>query len=109
MVKYNLDKLVRVKANDFCRSTYYTYLPERKFLGFVTQKEGVYCNYFMRDYDGEEIPKGHILKDNVLYEKPEVRMTFVSGIIASKIFETFEEANSFANEITNGRNWLRIK
>lgn len=106
MTKYNLDKLIKVKVSDFYPAIWYEYRLEKKYFGFIFQKEGIYDDCIKYEYLGFKIPEGHILKDKVLYEKPEVLMTFVSGYKTVKIFDTLEEAKTFAEEITKGKNWL---
>ncbi|MBU3661204.1 MAG: hypothetical protein FGM14_15130, partial [Flavobacteriales bacterium] len=71
MNKYNLDKLVKVECNNFYPARWYSYEKEKKFLGFVIQKEGIYKKV-LGNYLGLEVPKNHTLKNGVLYENPEV-------------------------------------
>jgi len=105
MTKHNLDKLVKVKVNDFYRSVWYTYESKPKKY-FWQREQGFYRDCFGINYVGKETPKNHTLKNGVVYENPEVFMNFEGGVEKVKYFLTFKEAIEFAEKITQGKNWL---
>lgn len=106
MEKYNLEKLVSVKVYDFYRSNQYVYLEYRPRTFWMGEQEaGIYHKIF--DYPlGNDVPVGHVLIDKVVYEKPAVKLCFQGGVKLTKVFDSYEEAKSFANIITQGRHWL---
>lgn len=104
MNKYNLDKLVKVECNDFYPAKWYRYEKEKKFLGIIIQKEGIYMeiwNYYL----GFEVPKYHTLKNGVVYENPEVILHYQADHSKSYYFNSFDEAKKFADEITALGRW----
>lgn len=107
MDKFNLDKLVRVRVNDFYPSCWFVYLTfkPKKYFWQTEIKEGVYREFIDAEYVGDT-PKNHTLKDGIVYENPEVIMFFQGGVETKKYFDTLEEAKTFATEITKGKNWL---
>lgn len=105
MNKYNLDKLVKVECNDFHYTMWYKYKKEKKFLGFVTQKEGIYEEVWGSNYLGLEVPKNHILKDGKIYENPEVILYFQNNHSKVYYFNSFDEAKKFADKITAQGRW----
>lgn len=105
MNKYNLDKLVKVECNDFYPARRYRYEKEKKFLGFVTKKEGIYKEIW-DNYLGLEVPKNHTLKNGVIYENPEVILHYQADHSKAYYFNSFEEAKKFADEITALGRWL---
>ena len=104
MNKYNLDKLVKVECNDFYPTRWYRYEKEKKFLGFVTQKEGIYEEIW-DNYLGLEVPKNHTLIDGVVYKNPEVILHYQADHSKSYYFNSFKEAKKFADEITAHGRW----
>ena len=104
MNRYNLDKLVKVECNDFCPSIWYRYEKEKKFFGFVTQKEGIYTEVW-NNYLGLEVPKNHTLKNGVVYENPEVILHYEAGHSKVYYFNSFEKAKKFADEVTTLGRW----
>lgn len=107
--KYNLEKLVKVRVNDFCPARHFKYLTEKpkKYFWQTYRKEGVYFCAFTVDYV-DEIPDDLFVKDNNVYEKPEVILIFESGVETTRYFDTYEAALTFAKELTKGENWLLI-
>lgn len=105
MEKYNLDKLIKVKCYDFFISRYYCYRKEKKLLWFITQKEGIYTSW-LDEYYGFKVPENHILKNETVYEIPEVVLTYNDNITKRYYFNTFEEAKQFANQLTSNGRWL---
>ena len=103
ITKYNLDKLIKVKCSDLTPSVWYEYRPERKFLGIVLRRAGVY-DLFGR---GKDISEYHILKDGVVYELPSVRLYYEDGHAKDYVFDTFEQARAFADKYTFGLRWIR--
>ena len=53
-----------------------------------------------------EVPEYHILKNGLVYELPEVVMYFQNRTETIKYFDSLEEAQYFAESITQGKNWL---
>ncbi len=100
MVKYNLDKLIKVECNDFKPSMWYSFEKKKTFLGFVIQNDGVYTFNTKT-----ELPVNHILKDNTVYEIPEVILYYQGDYSEIYYFNSYDEAKKFADEITNVGRW----
>lgn len=105
MDKYNLDKLVKVECNNFKLARFYRYEKEKKFLGFVIQKEGVYVE-ISNKYVGLEAPKNHTVKNGMIFENPEVILHYQDGHSKAYYFNSLEEAEKFSDEITTLGRWL---
>ena len=108
MSKYNLDKLVKVKVNDFYQSTWYVFkkgVPKQYFWQ-IEVKEGFYIDVVGLKYKGVSVPEGHFLRLGIVYEKPEVVMWYKGDVMTRKYFDTIEQAQSFSDELTIGKNWL---
>lgn len=103
MTKYNLDKIVKITVCDFFPARYFTYNKEVKFLGVIIKKSGIYD--FIGYFAGY-IPENHTLKENVLYENPEVEIWFQDKSRMKFYFNSFEEAKRFEEKITKTGNWL---
>ena len=102
MKKYNLDKLVKVECHDCYLSKWYTYRKELRIFGIKIRKAGVY-DYF-NSYCGPSIPQNHFFEYGNIYEKPEVILHFQAGHSKRYYFDSYSEAQGFANEITeNGK------
>lgn len=105
MTKYNLDKLVKVRVNDFYRTPWYKYNDKpKKYFWHI--KKGFYHDCFGIHYVGHETPKNHKLKNGIVYENPNVVMTFQGGVTTKKYFLTLDEALAYVESITKGKNWL---
>lgn len=104
MEKYNLDKLVKVECNDFYPARWYRYEKEKKFLGIVIRKEGFYEKIW-DEYLGLEVPKNHTLKNGIVYEKPEVILHYQDSHSKVYYFNSFDEAQKFADDITALGKW----
>ena len=105
MTKYNLDKLVKIKCNDFYPSKWYRFEKEKKWFGIVTVKEGIYREIF-ENYLGVKVPETHTLKNGIVYENPEVVLHYEAGHSKTYYFNSFDEAKKFADEITENGRWL---
>ena len=106
MNQYNLDKLVKVECNDFKLSHWYIYKKKVKFLGITIQDEGVYWKIFER-FESKEAPKYHTVKDGQVYENPEVVLHYEGRISKTYCFESYEEAQEFASQVTSTGNWIK--
>jgi hypothetical protein len=98
MVKYNLDKLIKIEYNDFKPSMRYSFKKKKTFLGFVIQKDGVY-DAFGFNIELPVIPVNHILKDNTVYEIPEVILYYQGDYSEIYYFNSYDEAKKFADKI----------
>jgi hypothetical protein len=99
---YNLEKLIRVKVRDAEEAYWYTHKKEVKFLGIILRKEGIYNAFGNRV---KECPETHFIKDDIVYEKPRVRLTFVNDYVKEYHFDTFEEAKAYRDRITYNGHW----
>jgi len=108
MSKYNTDHLIRVTVRPFKEARFYRY-KKGGLKGFFRDevKEGFYSILSADPYT-KEVPDDHTFKDGVLYENPEVLLEFAGEIWVSKTFKTLAEAQSYADEFTNGWNWKEI-
>lgn len=104
MEKYNLDKLVKVECNDSYESIRYYYQDQIKFLGIVIRKEGFYENLY-GGYMGLKIPNNHTFKNGIVYEKPEVILHYQDSHSKVYYFNSFDEAQKFADDITSLGKW----
>jgi hypothetical protein len=104
MVLHNLEKIIKVYTNDFYKSQYFQYRKERKWWLFKNEPEGIYRWYgdyvcsvddFLKKY------KNLILKDGVVYEKPECVVVFHDNIKKIMVFDTLEEAKAKAEWVKN--------
>lgn len=105
MDKYNLDKLVRVVTNKPYESRWYEFRKEKRFFGRITRKEGFY-QWLNDNYIGTEAPRNHFIKDGKLYEKPEVVLCFQDENKKTYYFDSDEDAERFARDLTNDRKWI---
>ena len=69
-------------------------------MGFVTQKAGIYRDIF-GDYLGDKVPEHHFVKDGNIYEKPEVILHYQADHSKAYYFDTYEQAQKFAEEIVS--------
>lgn len=99
MELYNLDKLIKVKVNDFFPSIWYEYLPERNIFGHITRKEGIYKQIY-GTYLGMNCPKNHTFINGQIMENPEVVLKYEGNIEKTYYFNNYEDAIKFAKEIT---------
>lgn len=96
---YNLEKLVKIEVCDFYLSVWYVWKPQKKFLGFITQEEGVYLDAMGGIFESKKIPDNLILKNGKLYNKPMVTLYYESKIEKTYRFETLKEANEFRDKV----------
>jgi hypothetical protein len=104
MIKYNLDKLVKVELNDFNSSQWYSYKKEKKFLGLRIQKEGVYENVD-GEYLGKKPIENHTVIDDDIYENPVVILHYQAGHSKTYYFNNFDDAKKFSDDITLTGKW----
>lgn len=98
---YNSDFIESVKTREGNKITYLKYLPFKKKI-FYTQKEGFYNEYSGYYYGtAEDLLNGSyddvriLVKNNIAYYRPHVRIKFVSGDKVYKYFDTIEECNNY--------------
>lgn len=107
MIKYNLKALVKIECSDFIESGRFSYDKEIKRFGIKIQKTAIWDNYLCNIL--EDIPKNYILKDDVIYEKPNVTLWYIDNHNKTYYFESFDEAKQFADnitQITSINNWI---
>jgi hypothetical protein len=100
MEKFNLDKLIKIECKDFCESYFYTYKPEKKFLNFIIQKEGIYRQLFSK-YEGLIAPENHTIKNGIIYRNPKVILYYQNDFSKTYYFNSFNEANEFYEKIAH--------
>jgi hypothetical protein len=105
MEKYNLEKLVRVKVNNFWKSKWFVF-KEGKQSFFNKQKRGFYQDCIGLTYISEDCPKNHTLKNGVVYENPEVILSYEGGISKTYYFDKLEDAKDFANKFVVDGKWI---
>lgn len=108
MNKYNLKKLIKVRLLG-AQPSWYEIREEKKFLGIIVRKAGIYNTMSFTDgdfYSKNKLPENHFIKDGKIYENPEVTLYYQDGIRKTYIFETFEAAKKFSDDITNSKNWI---
>lgn len=97
MKKYNSEKIVKVTLNDFYKSSWWTYKEEKKFLGIIVTRKGFHSR--LGDYQ-KECPERHVLRDGVVYEKPEVVIVYESDEVRTFIFDSYDKAKATFHEYT---------
>lgn len=102
MEYYNREKLIKVSVFDFFPSRLYRVKKEKKIMGFIYQKGGV---YWIGDL--VKLPENHTIIDENVYENPEVRLYFENGYTKSYFFKTNNEAISFRDSIINTGTWIK--
>jgi hypothetical protein len=105
MINYNTEFLIKVKVNDFYPSNWYTYRTERKIIGLVTRKAGIYREVF-EDYFGDEVPENHTLKDGVVYENPKCVLCYADGSEKTYYFDNKSDAVEFGAKFTVDDKWV---
>jgi len=97
--KLNVSQIWSVKSFIKVECNNYEYLKERKFLFWVTQKEGYYRGWISdRKYcTKEEIEAGGKLfcKDKTVFYKPHIEIRMSNQTIHNKFFDTEKELNDF--------------
>ena len=107
MKKFNKDKLVSIKIQDFTESSYYIYKERTTFLGICTREEGFYSWIYNNLEPEEHILKNHIIKDNKVYNYPYVLLTYQNNDGKRYDFNTMGEAIIFHDEISKDINWIK--
>lgn len=89
------------------------YFEEKKFLGFITQKEGFYIidgNVWQTDWKIlKKVPDFVVLKDKIAYRKPYIKMYLSGGEYCEMDFNTPEEMHVFLKREFQGNNWKLIE
>jgi hypothetical protein len=98
----NPNQIIRIKVENFKENYNIGYLKRKSFLGVTILEEGFYifpdCSVF-RDKIGE-LPSYSVLKDGLVYYKPNVQITFQDKS-TQRFFETYEEAQKYAKDIAD--------
>ena len=82
---YNLDSLIRIVLNTECINNHYQF----RITYFIDENAGVYSHETINN--NAEL----FIKDNMVYSKPSVILTFSDSIFYKKIFDTDAEAELF--------------
>ncbi len=107
---YNLDKLIKIILVDKTESEYYKYYPKtKKWFGLKTEREGIYkieysaftgkIRYKEFFCTTNNIPKEYLFLNAIIYNKPYVHLSFPNDNYKTKRFDSYDEANSYANFI----------
>jgi len=83
--------------NDFRETKYYKYKEQKKILGIIIRKKGVYTLPF-KGYIGLEIPLNHTLRDNIIYVNPSVTI-YGKCSFKTYYFSTLDELDEFLKKI----------
>jgi len=103
--RYNLDQLITVRVKDRRVISWYKVKKEKKFLGFVTQKAGIYLSMFS-DSLVDALPPNLFIENDIVYEKPRVVMCFNNDYIKEIHFNSVKDANDWVlnqNEFITNR------
>jgi hypothetical protein len=104
---YNLEKLIRIHAFDKTESYWYYFQPKIVWFGIEIRKEGIRERLNPNIIQIKDIPN-HFIIDGIVYEKPEVVLTFQGNIKLRLYFDTIKEANEKMEGIVNcGNKWIR--
>jgi len=92
---YNINQAIYIEVNDITPSSYYKYKT-----GTWLRPEGIYTlmDNYININDIQHLP-GLLLKDNIVYTKPEVEVFFSKHIIKKYYFDTYEQALEKAEEL----------
>ena len=111
MSNLNADQITEVYSFDFTENPFYTYKPKKTFLGFTTQKEGVYF-FFTRNLKPEteeSLKKSHnVVINKVVYTKPHVVIKLSDGKKKEVFFDTYEEALAYEKYISSKINVIQL-
>lgn len=103
---YNLDKLIKIRVSNRRKCYQLTYRPYTKgTFWYYGCAEGFY--EFMNDkpYTVAELESGvhnktkYIVENNHVYYRPQVQLWFSDEISYTKVFDTYDEALNYGNEI----------
>jgi hypothetical protein len=103
---YNLDTVIKINVNDRCKTNRFKFVEEEKKTfwnhgnkaGYIT----LWDNYV---YSKEELENGKydgikfLFVDDEMFYRPYVEVLFPNDIKHIKKFNTYEEAQEYANEI----------
>lgn len=107
-IKYNVDKLIKVRLDDFCESKFYRFIePKEYFFGLIKAKSFIYC-HISREVV-LTLPFYYVIMDNKVMEKPRVTLYFQDNINEDFYFETYDDAKAFYHEITTSGVWVNKK
>lgn len=106
--KYNLKQMIKISTYDFFESADFHFVKNNSqpirnlFRKKENKKYKTGWTRFLDEnlYTEEELfEKGYVIKNGILFEKPDVWVIFNNKIIFKKRFETFEEAEKFAKKV----------
>lgn len=97
---YNNKKLIKIRVFDACKSDYYKYQKELKLFGFTIRKERIVGIW--ESFPVSKLPENYFLKDDIVYEKPELLLNYEGDVLRRIIFETVELAQEKAKTYING-------
>lgn len=107
-IKYNVDKLIKVRLDDFCESKFYRFIETKKcFFGLIKAQSFVYCHISREVIDS--LPVYYTIIDKKVMEKPRVMLYFQDKITEEFYFETYDDAKVFYREITASGVWINKK
>jgi hypothetical protein len=112
---YNLEKIIRIDVVKSKISSQYRYEKERKFLGMITHKEGIYSwdpfhgSTLIKDFETNPLCKDYYIEDNIVYVKAYFKLWFEDGHTWEENCENYDTAKLKANDIRNkAGNWLEV-
>ena len=111
---YNLTKLIRIEVEDIMPIKQIIFKEKTTFFGLTLESEGWYGWNVRIDTPIEEFLKSHynienlFISENVIWEKPYVRLHFQDKHKKIQHFESFKEAQDFAASIKllTKTNWI---
>lgn len=119
---YNLNTLVQVQVWDFYPVEELTYTPARKTKWWLFQKarpEGFMRNFYLgssKFYTREQIEGKNfscyahlIIKDNEVFDKPQVKLVFANDHEYYQTFENFNDAVNWGSEQAHQGNNVVLK
>lgn len=101
ITKLNVGQIVSMNICTNKRCKDYQYFEERKYLFFFKQKAGFYNvgwsseKVFITPEEIEKKNKHLVVKDKVVYYKPNLEFRMSNGTWHTRFFETEEELNKF--------------
>lgn len=104
MEYYNSQEIIRISVYKECVNSYYEYRKERKHFFRQNEPEGFYkINTWSGDelFDIKNLDNTKFVKDNIVYTKPYVYLTFKFGKDTASIHiycDTYQQAIDKANE-----------
>lgn len=93
---YNINKLIKLSLQEEKRSSRYTLRKEKRFLGFIIQKAGIYENAALIGKvlveQNDDFNLEYIIKDGSVFRKAYLKYFFEENFTHYSYYNSFENA-----------------